>query len=562
MPMMVLTRLTGRFLTLSLLLGAIMVGLCAHTLMRFEESAETTARIGSRILPVVDRLGDLRATMTRVRLGATRVIDAADPAEMARARERNEARIAEMQGLVEGFRSLPLTPAEREAFDGFTRTWTAYLAQQTGAFGQAARDPAAAKAVFNGPANKAYDQAWKELERLKAGFAEEAAAAVAASEAARAGTERTVIVATAGGVILAMLLMGWLARDIAGRAVRLAATMRQLAEGNSETAIPCTGRRDEIGEIAEAAIGFRESLRRNRALEAEAEAAREGLEAQRRQAMGEVADAFERAVGGVVSAVSASADRLQRAARTMSAVAAETSARSGAAAAAARDASANVGMVAAAAEELGASVDEIGRQVGGSADLAREAVGEADATATHVQALSEAAARIGDVVALISAIAGQTNLLALNATIEAARAGEAGRGFSVVAAEVKGLSAQTSRATAEITGQIGQIQAATDRAVAAISGISGRIRELNGVAASIAAAVEQQGAATQEIVRNVTEAAAGTGAVTGTIGEVAGAAHETGQAAGQVLDAASALSREAEHLSAEVGRFLATVRAA
>ncbi|AWN49632.1 methyl-accepting chemotaxis protein [Methylobacterium terrae] len=560
--MSVLTRLTGRFLTLSLLLGGIMVALCAHTLMQFEESAATTARIGSRILPMVDRLGDLRATMTRVRLGATRVLDAGDATGMARARERNESRIAEMQGQVEGFRTLPLTPSEREAFEVFSRTWSAYLAQQAATFGQAARDPLAAKAAFNGPANATYDQAWKELERLKGSTAAEARAAVVASEAARIDTDRTVMAATGCGVLVAMLLMGWLARDIAGRAVRLAATMRQLAEGRSEIEIPCTGRGDEIGDIAQAAIGFRESLRRNRALEAEAATARAGIEAQRRRAMGEVADAFERAVGGVVGAVSASAERLQDAARTMSTIAAETSTRSGAAAASARDAATNVGMVAAAAEELGASVDEIGRQVGGSADLARAAVGDADATAQHVQALSEAAARIGDVVSLISSIAGQTNLLALNATIEAARAGEAGRGFSVVAAEVKQLSAQTSRATDEITGQIGQIQAATGRAVEAIGGIAGRIRELNGVAASIAAAVEEQGAATQEIVRNVSEAAAGTGAVTGTIGEVAGAARETGDAAGQVLDAASALSREAVHLSAEVGRFLATVRAA
>ena len=184
----------------------------------------------------------------------------------------------------------------------------------------------------------------------------------------------------------------------------------------------------------------------------------------------------------------------------------------------------------AAAEELGASVQEISRQVQGSANLAQAAMSEADDTAQLVQALSRAAAKIDDVVGLISSIAGQTNLLALNATIEAARAGEAGRGFAVVATEVKELASQTARATQEIAGQIGQIQTATDHAVTAIGAITGRIRDINAMATTIAAAVEEQGAATQEIVRNVAQASAGTSDVTSNIVGVAGAAEETGAA--------------------------------
>jgi methyl-accepting chemotaxis protein len=246
----------------------------------------------------------------------------------------------------------------------------------------------------------------------------------------------------------------------------------------------------------------------------------------------------------------------------MTVTASETANQSTTVAVAAGEAAANVQTVAAAAEELGSSVQEIGRQVSGSTRLAQSAVGEADETMQLVHALQATSARIGNMVGMISGIAGQTNLLALNATIEAARAGEAGRGFAVVASEVKALAEQTARATEEIGRQIDEVQGVTAQAVTAIGGITGRIREIDSVATSIAAAVEQQGAATQEIVRNVALASTGTNEVTGNIAGVAQASEETGAAATQVLSAASELSRQSEQLGAEVGRFLATVRAA
>ena len=338
--------------------------------------------------------------------------------------------------------------------------------------------------------------------------------------------------------------------------------MRRLAAGDVATAIPGAGRRDEIGTMAAAVQVFKDGLVHARALEAETVRTRASAEAERRAGMRRMADAFEQAVGGIVGRVSASATDLHATARAMSATATQTAAQSTAVAAAAEEASSNVGTVAAAAEELGASVQEIGRQVDGSARLARVAVAEVGESAARVRALTEATARIGDVVGLIASIAAQTNLLALNATIEAARAGVAGRGFAVVAAEVKELAGQTARATQEITSQIAAIQASTGEAAEAIGGITARIEEIAGVATSIAAAVEEQGAATQEIVRNIAQAADGTGEVTGNIAGVAGAAEETGAAASQVLVSAAELSRQSEHLSAEVARFLATVRAA
>ena len=338
--------------------------------------------------------------------------------------------------------------------------------------------------------------------------------------------------------------------------------MQALIAGDLSVEIPHQAAKTEIGTIAAAVQVFKEGLIQMKALEAETAEARQSAETQRRAGMRQMAERFEQAVGGIVGLVSSSATELQATAGSMSAMAGQTSAQSGAVAAAAEEAASNVNTVAAAAEELGASVQEIGRQVQGSAELARAAAGEADETGALVQELSMAVSRIGDVVGLISSIAGQTNLLALNATIEAARAGAAGRGFAVVASEVKALAEQTARATGEISGQIGRIQGVTGQAVTAIGTITARIREINGVATSIAAAVEEQGAATQEIVRNVGQAAQGTGEVTSNIAGVAGAAEETGAAASQVLGAASELSRQSEHLTAEVARFLEGVRAA
>jgi methyl-accepting chemotaxis protein len=208
------------------------------------------------------------------------------------------------------------------------------------------------------------------------------------------------------------------------------------------------------------------------------------------------------------------------------------------------------------------SIHEISRQVRESAKIATEAVDQARRTNGRVSELSKAASRIGDVIELINSIAGQTNLLALNATIEAARAGDAGRGFAVVAAEVKALAEQTSKATGEIGQQITGIQSATQESVGAIKEISGTIERLSEIASTIAVAVEQQGAATQEISRNVQQAAQGTQQVSDNITDVQRGASETGSASSQVLSAAQSLSGDSNRLKLEVGRFLDSVRAA
>ena len=295
---------------------------------------------------------------------------------------------------------------------------------------------------------------------------------------------------------------------------------------------------------------------------AERKAAQEQADADRTAAMQKLADEFEAAVGKIVDKVSTTSMELESAAGSMSKTAETTQQLSAAVASASEESSTNVQSVAAATDEMATSVNEIGRQVQESSRIANEAVTQAERTDGRISQLSQAAGRIGDVIKLITAIAEQTNLLALNATIEAARAGEAGKGFAVVAQEVKQLASQTAKATDEIRSQIAGMQTATQESVGAIKEIGGTIGRISQIATSVAAAVEEQGASTQEIARNIQQAAHGTSQVTGNITEVTRGASETGSAAAQVLQSAQSLSNESNQLKMKVARFLATVRAA
>jgi methyl-accepting chemotaxis protein len=386
---------------------------------------------------------------------------------------------------------------------------------------------------------------------------QKAAAAAKTVEANRIGMAigSVVVVLLIGSALFGFLSIGRPIRKIAG-------VLLDLAGGAKEVAIPFTARGDEVGDAARAAQTFRDNIARLEALEAAQREADARAAAQRKAAMHEIADAFETSVGNIMATVSSAAGELETAAGTLTNTADTTQQLSGVVASASEEASSNVQTVAAATDEMGSSIREIGRQVQESSRIAHEAVKQADNTDGLMNGLTLAAGRIGDVVTLITNIAEQTNLLALNATIEAARAGEAGRGFAVVASEVKALAGQTAKATDEIRAQIAGMQNATQESVSAIKEIGGTIGRIAEISSAIAAAVEEQGAATQEIARNVQEAAQRTAQVADNITDVNRGANETGNASGQVLSSARSLSGESRKLRLEVEKFLGSVRAA
>jgi methyl-accepting chemotaxis protein len=364
-----------------------------------------------------------------------------------------------------------------------------------------------------------------------------------------------------GALALAFAVIVGMRRRVITPLKAIGEAMHGVAGGDLSIAVPFADRHDEIGALAGALESFKQAAIEKERIE-EAQHAQDSRTASRQQAVEAHIGRFESRIRDTLATLRSASEKMRATSEGMSSVSAETNAQVRQASTASGAASSHVQSVAAASEQLSASIADISRQVSHAAGIAGRAVEQTRQTDGTVQGLAATASRIGEVVELINSIAGQTNLLALNATIEAARAGEAGKGFAVVASEVKSLATQTARATEEISQQISAVQNVASEAVEAIKGIGGIIGEVSQVATAIAAAVEQQGAATQEITRSTQQAAHGTQQAADNLSGVTKGADASGAAAAEVKSAAEVLAVQTRELSEQVDGFLNDIRAA
>jgi methyl-accepting chemotaxis protein len=387
------------------------------------------------------------------------------------------------------------------------------------------------------------------------------AAASAEKTDALTTTSITVILSAIVTLAASIGFFFWLSRSIGAPIRSITTTMNQLAGGDMNVAIPFADRRDEVGNMARAVEVFALNMRRNQELQAEA-ARDQAAKARRASEIEQLAQRFDREIEIILRALVASAETLDRTAGALDQTSTQSLEQAQQVAAAAAEASANVSTVAAATEELSASIMEISRQVSTQSGIAAQSEHSIDETTARVETLTEASTKIGDVVRLITEISNQTNLLALNATIEAARAGEAGKGFAVVANEVKSLANQTARATEEIAVQIAAIQSSTHSTADAIRAVGDQVKQMTELSGGVAAAVEEQNAATREIARNVQEASAGKAEVSQKVELVASAAEGTKGAAATVLDASHLLGKHTDNIRQVIEHFVRAIRAA
>ncbi len=365
--------------------------------------------------------------------------------------------------------------------------------------------------------------------------------------------------AVGGGILLITLLAAWLVtRDITRSLGGLKTSMDRLVKGDLAAAIPGTDRRDEVGGMAGAVLVFKGHMEKGQQMAAAQAQERERAAAELQAALVGMADKIEVDTTTVLQEVGTRTNAMTTTAEEMSASAARSGQLTQSATSAAAQALANAQTVASAAEQLTISIREIGSQAAQSTEVVGRAVAAGTEARGTIEVLNDQVARIGAVADMIGEIAAKTNLLALNATIEAARAGDAGKGFAVVASEVKALATQTARSTQEIAQHIGQVRSATSASVAAVVRIEQTIGEINAIAGSIAAAVEQQGAATAEIARNVTETASAAGEMTSRTTEASSEAEQTGKRAAAVRENADALNTAIEELRHSVIRVVRT----
>jgi methyl-accepting chemotaxis protein len=442
----------------------------------------------------------------------------------------------------------------------FETVFTAYLKALKATIDMAETD-AGTSLIFLRKAQQQFDALMSRLNEFREDLSKARSEQIEGIYSAMAGSR----LIFGAAIVIALLVIAALSWAIGGRiaapVIAMAGALGEIAAKRYDAIIPALGQRDELGRMA-AAVDMlkRLSVAADR-LAQERESAH-AAEAAHRNALEVAVAEFDTAAGRIVTGVAAAATQMTQSAHAMSDVADGVARQAQSVATAAAQTSASVQTVATASEQLTTSITRIGQQAANSAEVACRAVEEAARTDSRMNDLAEAAAKIGDVLRIITDIASRTNLLALNATIEAARAGQAGRGFAIVASEVKNLASQTAAATDDIAAQIGTVQQAVRESEASINKIIETIDQINTITTATATAVDQQGAATEEIVCNIQEAAKGTQRVSATIAAMTRASGQAEAAAGQVLGAAGELSEKSDRLRAQIDAFLGQVRAA
>ena len=524
-------------------------------------------RLYEDILPGIEAAEEMNVALGDIRSATAEHVANEDADAIAEAREQMDAAVSNFEEWSETYsKTIPDDATdERSDFDAIESEYLKFMDGNERLIAHSeVNETAQANALFLGETSEHHQELAGYLHNLILQNKLDASDVNDANNATYASTVSTII-----GVVLALALLAYALFGVVRPIGRIVRAMGALSGGDKTVAIPFAGKRNELGKMASAVQVFKDNMIEADRLRDDQERARKEQEAaqvraaeDRRRAMQAMADQFESTVGDVVSSVTAAAVEMQATAEALSRTAHDASTRSVAVAETVSDVSRNVQGVAAATEELSASIRDIAGQTTQSSRMVADAARQADTTTQQVNTLAANATSIGAVITLINDIANQTNLLALNATIEAARAGESGRGFAVVASEVKTLASQTAKATEDIAAQVRSMQEATSQSVSAIGGIRSSIDRMNEVASAIAAAVEQQGAATQEISRNVQFASDGATQVSGSIEGVTRASEETSHGSGQVLSAASELARNGEVLRTQVDKFLREVRAA